>query len=103
MFRFFCDLVRRQYGAREGWRGACIVRCAIVSCKAVSALRGVAAVGVFVMNVFSFVIVVVFMYLFRVAYVWTRGRAWLRDQETYDTRPSLRIRVLVSACPRAFV
>ena len=77
--------------------------CAIVSCKAVSVLRGVAAVGVFVMNVCSFVIVVVFMYLFRVAYVWTRGRAWLRDQKIYDTRPSLRIRVLVSACPRAFV
>ena len=49
--------------------------CAIVSCKAVSVLRGVAAVGVFVMNVRAFVIVVVFMYLSRVAYVWTRGRA----------------------------
>ena len=77
--------------------------CAIVSCKAVSALRGVAAVGVFVMNVCSFVIVVVFMYLLRVAYAWTRGRAWLRDQESRDAQPSLRIRVLVFVCPRAFV
>jgi hypothetical protein len=83
--------------------GAWVVSCAIVSCKAVSALRGVAAVGVFVMNVCSFVIVVVFMYLFRVAYVWTRGRAWLRDQESRDAQPSLRIRVLVFVCPRAFV
>ena len=37
-----------------------------------SALRGVAAVGVFAMNVCSFVIVVMFMYLFRVAYAWAR-------------------------------
>ena len=77
--------------------------CAIVSCKAVSALRGVAAVEVFVMNVCSFVIVVVFMYLFRVACVWTRGRAWLLDRENRDARPSLQIRVLVFVCPRAFV
>ena len=49
--------------ARDGG-GAWVVSCAIVSCKAVSALRGVAAVGVFVMNVCSFVIVVVFIYVF---------------------------------------
>ena len=76
--------------------------CAIVSCKAVSALFGVAAVGVFVVNVCSFVLVVVFVYLFRVAYVWTRGRAWLRDQERRDVRPSWWIRVLVFVCPRVF-
>ena len=60
--------------ARDGG-GAWVVSCAIVSCKAVSVLRGVAAVGVFVVNVCAFVIVVVFMYLSRVAYVWTRGCA----------------------------
>ena len=60
--------------ARDGG-GAWVVSCAIVSCKAVSVLRGVAAVGVFVVKVCAFVIVVVFMYLSRVAYVWTRGRA----------------------------
>ena len=36
--------------ARDGG-GAWVVSCAIVSCRAVSALRGVAAVGMFVMNV----------------------------------------------------
>ena len=39
--------------ARDGG-GAWVVSCAIVSCKAVSVLRGVAAVGVFVVNVCSF-------------------------------------------------
>ena len=83
--------------------GAWVVSCAIVSCKTVSALFGVAAVGVFVVNVCAFVIVVVFMYLSRVAYVWTRGRAWLLDRENRDAQPFLRIRVLVFVCPRAFV
>ena len=46
---------------------------------------------------------VVFMSLFRVAYVWTRGRVWLRDQKRRDARSSWRIRVLLFACPRVFV
>ena len=85
--------------ARDGG-GAWVVSCAIVSCKVVSALCGVAAVGVFVVNVCSFVFVVVFMYLCRVAYVWTRGWAWLQDQERRDARPSWRTRCLCS-CVRA--
>lgn len=88
--------------ARDG-SGSWVVSCAIVSRETVSALRGVAAVGVFVVNVCSFVLVVVFMYLFCVAYVWTRGRAWLRDKESCDARPSWWIHVLVFVCPRAFV
>ena len=40
--------------AREGWRGACAVGCAIVPCKAVSALRGTVVVRVFVVNVCLF-------------------------------------------------
>ena len=48
-------------------------------------------------------IVVAFVYLFRITYVWTRGRARLRDQERRDAWHSLRIRVLVFVCPRTFV
>ena len=40
--------------SREGVAGACIMRCAIVLCKAVSALRVTVVVGVFVVNVCSF-------------------------------------------------
>ena len=76
--------------------------CAIVPCKAASAPRDVAAVRMFVVKC-DRLCVAGLMYLFRVAYVWTRGRAWLRDQESRDAQPSLRIRVLVFVCPRAFV
>ena len=76
--------------------------CAIVPCKAASAPRDVAAVGVFVMKC-ARLCVVVFMSLFRVACVWTRGRVWLRDQKRRDARSSWRVRVLLFACPRVFV
>ena len=51
----------------------------------------------------AYLCVVVFMYLFRVAYVWTRSRVWLRDQRRRAAWPSWRIRVLLLACPRVFV
>ena len=51
----------------------------------------------------SFVIVVVFMYLFRVTYVWTCGCAWLLDQESRDARPFADSRACVRVSARVCV
>ena len=67
-----CHRVRRWY-ARTKWVGARVVSCAIVSCNAASAPRGVAALRVFVVKC-DRLCVAGLMYLFRVAYAWTRDR-----------------------------
>ena len=51
----------------------------------------------------SFVIVVVFMYLFRVTYVWTCGCAWLLGQESRDARPFADSRACVRVSARVCV
>ena len=76
--------------------------CAIAPCKAASMPRDVAAVGVFIVRC-ARLCVVVFMSLFRVAYVWTHGRVWSRGQKRRDARSSWRIahfclRVRVCLC-----
>ena len=73
------------------------------SVSAVSVLRDVAAVGVFVVKVCPFVCCRVYAFVSCVAYVWTRGRAWLRGRERRDAQPSWRVCAPVFVRPHVFV
>ena len=55
------------------------------------------------MKVCPFVCCRVYAFVSCVAYVWTRGRAWLRGRERRDAQPSWRVCAPVFVRPHVFV